>query len=302
MKKMLLILLLSISNYFVQSQNVTLNIRTLIQGFYRGSGTMVAAIDSINYPTICDTMTVNFLDTTAPSYPILYSATSTISTMGYGTFVFPDAVLGGTFFIQLYHRNALIVFSKHPVSFDNSIMTYDFTTIPFQLCADAMDSGDGFALIYSGDLNHDGNVDGNDFNFVDNAIALNLTGYLAEDINGDHVVDSTDLDIMNIANEANVFSLYPNGCLSTDLLLIDKQETISIYPNPTAGVLNISQHNIIKRGDLKVFNTLGEKIYSEIITPQASNQFQFTLHAPAGVYFVRLNSDDRQWTGKVIIE
>jgi hypothetical protein len=301
MKKMLLIILLSFSNYFVQSQNVTLNIRALIQGFYRGSGTMIAAIDSINYPNVCDTMTVNLLDTTGPSYTILYSVTSTISTSGYGSFVFPDAVLGETFFIQLSHRNALTVFSKYPVTFDNTNMSYDFTVIPFQLCAEALNSGDGFALLFSGDLNHDGMIDGNDMNYVDNAQAVNLTGYVAEDLNGDQLVNISDMAILDVSATFGVFSLYPNSCLTSSLTGTIKHESLTISPNPTNGVVNISLDNV-KSGNINVFNMLGEEIYSEAVTPQSTNHLQLDLHAPPGIYFIRLNSVNRQLVGKVIIE
>jgi hypothetical protein len=299
MKKMLLVILLSFSNYFVQGQNVTLNIRALIQGFYRGSGAMIAAIDSINYPNVCDTMTVNLLDTTGPSYAIIYSVTSTISTSGYGSFVFPDSVLGGTYVIQLNHRNALSVYSLFPVNFMNASMFYDFTVIPLQLCTDAANSGDGFALLYSGDLNHDGGIDGNDINYVDNAQAANVTGYVIEDLNGDHIVDSADLNIFLISS--GVFSLYPYGCLTSSITETSKHEALTIYPNPTTGVVNISFDNIAS-GEVNVFNILGEKIYSETITPHSTSHLQLTLHAPAGVYFVRLNSDNKQSVGKVIIE
>ncbi len=289
------------STGIVLSQNATLNIRAMIQGFYRGSGTMVATIDSLNYPDICDTMTVKLLDTTSTAYHVLFSATSTISTNGYGSFVFPDSVLGGTCFIQLVHRNALTVFSKHSVTFNDTIIVYDFTVLPFQFCVSGVSSSDGFAMMCSGDMNQDGNIAMDDFAIWDVANANFAYGYVVSDLNGDGDVGLDDFTLWSDNNSNFVSSGYPNSCNVTSILETINQETFNIYPNPTNGVVNISLENIKSR-EVDIFNVLGEKIYSEEITPQSSNELQLTLHNPPGIYFVKIDDGDKLWIAKLILE
>ena len=48
---------------------------------------------------------------------------------------------------------------------------------------------------YSGDVNRDGIIDGNDMSSIDNDASQFLTGYEATDLNGDSFVDATDLGI-----------------------------------------------------------------------------------------------------------
>lgn len=300
MKKSTLIFFFILATTVSQSQNATLNIRAFIQGFYRGSGTMIATIDSVNYPAICDTMKVNLIDTSSTTYHVSFSSTSTISTTGYSSFVFPDSVIGGTYIIQLAHRNALTVFSKHSVTFNDTVMSYDFTVLPFQFCESGINSGDGYAMMCSGDINQDGYIDMSDFAIWDSANANFASGYLVSDLNGNWDVGLEDFAIWDNNNSNLAFSGYPNSCTVTNIFETINRETLSIFPNPTNGVVNISRGNLMS-GEVNVFNVLGEKIYSEKIASQA-NPFQLTLHAPAGVYFVKIDTTGKQLLGKVIIE
>jgi len=285
----------------MQSQNVTLNIRVLIQGYYAwwiGPGTMVAVIDPSGHPNLCDTLTVKLVDTSSTTYHVAFSSISTISTTGYGSFIFPDSVLGGTYVIQLVHRNALTVLSSHAVTFIDTVMFYDFTVLPFQFCESGISSS-GYAMMCSGDLNQDGIIDSVDFNMWSVANIAFESGYVVEDVSGDNNVDVIDGSI--IQNNMGAHSSYPNSCIAMDIVKPTKQNDLTIYPNPTGGLINISLDNI-RCGNVDVFNVMGEKIYSEIIGPQPSDELQLILHAMPGIYFVKLNSVEKQWTGKIIVE
>lgn len=74
----------------------------------------------------------------------------------------------------------------------------------------------------------------------------------------------------------------------------------SISPNPSRGLIHI-QHQAQLRGDILVFNLMGEKVM--ILEPDASGLTQLSLeHLPSGLYFFFLFQADsrRSFIGKVV--
>jgi hypothetical protein len=99
--------------------NVTLNLKLFIQGYYRGNSTMIAAVDPVNYPTLCDTIYVELHQDVSP-YNLVYSLKGTINTNGNGTFIFPNTFYSNHYYLTIRHRNALETWSKNTVWFNNS--------------------------------------------------------------------------------------------------------------------------------------------------------------------------------------
>lgn len=75
----------------------------------------------------------------------------------------------------------------------------------------------------------------------------------------------------------------------------NQPNTISIYPNPTNGIINISS---LKNMDLKItfYNSLGEQIQPIII---GDNQYQINKQ---GIYFISIQSNTLSITEKLIIQ
>lgn len=75
----------------------------------------------------------------------------------------------------------------------------------------------------------------------------------------------------------------------------NQPNTISIYPNPTNGIINISS---LKNMDLKItfYNSLGEQIQPIII---GDNQYQINKQ---GIYFISIQSNTLSITEKIIIQ
>jgi PKD repeat protein len=106
-----------------------LNLRTFIEGFKNGAGTMRAVLfdngQSAN-PMACDSITVSLRNTTSP-YAIAYSENVELSTTGYVTVNFPPAALGNSYYIVVELRNGLETWSKLPVTMGANT-SFDFTT------------------------------------------------------------------------------------------------------------------------------------------------------------------------------
>jgi len=101
-----------------------LNLKVFIEGYYT-NGAMTAVVDPINYPNLCDTITVELHDTTSP-YNVVETATSTIDINGNGVFTFSPAISGNSYYIVVKTRNGVETWSKLPVTF-GAVTNFDFT-------------------------------------------------------------------------------------------------------------------------------------------------------------------------------
>jgi hypothetical protein len=72
--------------------------------------------------------------------------------------------------------------------------------------------------------------------------------------------------------------------------------SISIYPNPSSGSFKITGMQYAN-SKLEIFNTVGAKIYSGILSEE-----NIELNAPAGIYFVRVSDEEKVFTHKLVIE
>ena len=80
---------------------------------------------------------------------------------------------------------------------------------------------------------------------------------------------------------------------------IVSSNTVNIFPNPSQGFFTIQSETSIGKGEIKVFNTLGEIIYQNNLS---SNTTEFDLsNQPNGVYFVKINSNENSITKRIII-
>lgn len=106
---------------------ITLKVKLFIEGFYLNNGTMIAVVDPINHPTLCDTITVELHNESSP-YGLVHSVINTIDVNGNGQFVFPGDVLSHSYYIVIRHRNCIETWSKFPVLFNGSVVNFDFTS------------------------------------------------------------------------------------------------------------------------------------------------------------------------------
>lgn len=105
----------------------------------------------------------------------------------------------GNYYLVTRHRNAIETWSANPVTLTQGYGGgYDFTS------SDAQAYGNNMVLktlrwcLYSGDVDQDGQIDGNDTQITDNDAANFVLGqYLVTDINGDNLVDGSDMLIVD---------------------------------------------------------------------------------------------------------
>jgi len=90
------------------------------------------------------------------------------------------------------------------------------------------------------------------------------------------------------------------GTSSINFATLDREDVldatkVSIYPNPTSDHLNIKTNAVIT--SIEMFDLLGKSVL------QSSGAEQIKVnHLPAGVYMLRINTEQGKLTKKVIIE
>ncbi|MBS1493010.1 MAG: proprotein convertase P-domain-containing protein [Bacteroidetes bacterium] len=128
-------------------------------------------------------------------YDALDSAIGYENQFGYATTFFANA-LNGSYYIEIRHRNSLAVWTKLAQSFtQGGTTTYNILSGPSSVYGNDLISINGRWCMYSGDINQDGAINGNDFTLFNQQFGQN--GYLASDLNGDGTVNGNDFTIFN---------------------------------------------------------------------------------------------------------
>jgi hypothetical protein len=101
-----------------------LQLTLFIGGFYSGNRMLFSPVDYDGSP-VTDSVTVE-LASPYSCYRTLHRVTGAINTNGTGSFQFNN-VQGQSFYIVIKHRSSLVTWSKNPVLFNSSIVSYDFS-------------------------------------------------------------------------------------------------------------------------------------------------------------------------------
>ena len=118
------------SGSFTISPSVTLNLRMFIQGLYMGGGLMNNVLylaNMSNNPNASDSIIVELHNPTDP-YALVASVKTLLLNNGNASLSFPSSVFSHSYFIVVRHRNAIETWSKSPVPFNTSLVSFDFTT------------------------------------------------------------------------------------------------------------------------------------------------------------------------------
>ena len=169
------------------------SLKAILEGFYNGIS------------MIPDTAEVEIRSADFP-YNIIESRKSLLNSSGTGNYYFlnlKDKDTLNVYFV-FKHRNHITTWShSDPENFNECIKTYDFSDSLSKAFGNNMKTNGSVYMIYGGDINQDGLIDGLDLVYADNDAANFSTGYLATDVNGDEIVDAADIVIVD--NNAAMF-------------------------------------------------------------------------------------------------
>lgn len=150
-----------------------------------------------------DTVTIHLRNSSSP-YNRLDSALAILDSVNFKTNVLFRNAQSGNYYIEIFHRNSMSVWSSQPVSYSTlEKMNYDFTSSMSQAYGGLLTSVNSKWCAYSGDVNTDCVIDMYDVGSVFNDMSSFNTSYNVSDLNGDEVIDLYDLSI--VMNNCNKF-------------------------------------------------------------------------------------------------
>ena len=142
--------------------------------------------------TIADKITVE-LHSSSNYSTILYSTGAiSLNTNGTATATIPGTY-SGSYYMTIKNRNHIETVSAALIAFSTPTINYSFDTPSKAYGANMGQMTDGRWVLYAGDANQDGIIDGSDLSNIENLANNASSGYLPEDINGDGLVDGSDL-------------------------------------------------------------------------------------------------------------
>jgi predicted deacylase len=189
----------------------TVNLSVLLQGLYTGLSTMHPAMNESGPhwdPTIADKLTIELHDGSNYSTIVYTASNVSLYTNGTASFTTPSTY-NGNYYVTIRNRNHILTTTALPVSFSSSVINYDFDALAKAYGDNLALLIDGRYVIYAGDENQDGNVDGYDLAEIGNMVDAFASGYIKEDINGDGTMDGYDLAISGNNTDGFVGSITP---------------------------------------------------------------------------------------------
>ncbi len=192
------------------STSITVNLKAFLQGYYTGSQTMQPVLNNQtvlnSLPNETDTITVELHDPT--TYALVNSKNAVLLTDGTVSVAFSQTP--GTYYIAIKHRNSIQTWSANPVSCPTQT-TYDFTIASSKAMGDNQaEVEQGVWAFFTGDLNQDDFIDGNDFPAFDTDSFNGVNSvYVATDMNGDGFVDGNDFPVFDNNSFNGVSSIHP---------------------------------------------------------------------------------------------
>ena len=180
------------SPFLVVPVSITINLHLLIEGFYRGTGTMAGVIS----PSVCDTIILELHASTSP-YGKIETVISTINTSGSGSFIFSNSLFNNSYYLVVKHRNSIETWSSNAVTLNNAIISYDFANaISKAYGNNQYDLQDGKFAIYNGDLDQNGIINMADLTNIGEYATYFTTGYHVNDITGDNMTELSDYSVI----------------------------------------------------------------------------------------------------------
>ena len=266
---------------------------------------MVNVTNSIGCSTISDTAIVTVL----PAPP------ATINALGATTFcngdsVFITANIGSGLTYQWKKDGILIPGATSSTLFANESGAYTVTTTNLNSCSTTSLPINVTVMLPPLDLGPDSTICETHQITLDAGAGMDSYLWSTGDTTQTIIVDSTGI---GIGNKNFSVIVTQQGCVNSDTIKVTVMDCsgisenikllgINIYPNPSQGKINIDIPEGLDGLEITVFNSIGQKILSELITTKSKIIKTIDLsELPKGVYYIGLKSKEKQKFVKVIL-
>jgi hypothetical protein len=144
------------------------------------------------------------------------------------------------------------------------------------------------------------NEGNNNFSLVDILETVYIPSTALGDIDNDDDLDAIITGISTVSGSNFKSRVYKNMLTTTSIEVTTKEvhENILLYPNPSAGIINIQADNILTLS-IKIYNTIGQLVFSE---DNLNPNSQIKLNQPSGMYMVIVKTNNSTSTSRLIIK
>lgn len=168
-------------------------LKFLVQGYYNGNGTMRSVKNNQDQVSPLDEVETVSATLWAGTNAV-ETAEATLKTDGMAVFQFEN---DGDFHISVKGKNSLAVFIPVVLEVGATPISYDFTIAAEQAYgANQVEVETNVFALRSGSVNNGNTIDQADEDLITAAIENSLYGVQVCDLNGDGVVDNSDLDFL----------------------------------------------------------------------------------------------------------
>ena len=165
-----------------------LNITVIPEGY------LFAASINTTRSNIKDKSSIFLRSTTAP-FSIVDIDTVEIDSITLSGVCFFNNATPGSYYVVVQHRNSMETWSSNPVSISENLTSYDFTSSSSKAYGNNMVLKFEKWCTFSGDVNQNSIIDIGDVVEIYNDVSGFAQGYVVSDLNGDYLVDLSDLVI-----------------------------------------------------------------------------------------------------------
>ena len=272
------------------AQSTQLSVRAFSEGFFRhSSGDMMAVLDPVNSPLVCDSGIIGLIDTV--TLQTVFCSYTIIMTDGYGTCLIPSSYNGQKYLVSVKFKNTFHLLSAQTIEINGLPISVDLTMQQNACCN--FNTTNGIAKIYSGDVNYDGVIDGSDYLIMDADFQNNTTGYSLSDLNGDQIVDTLDFILLNNNLFASRYDDYSGNCIPL-INSLNENEIFSmeVYPNPCFDYFTVKLDKTFGKISLSVYDVLGKICINAIFENESVLRINSNkIHR--GIYKTMINADNR---------
>jgi len=188
-----------------------LNLKVYLEGYYISGGQMRSALVNSGVSSnisISDTIKIQLRSHSSPNTVVL-STDILLSTNGNASLSIPENLLGGNYYLAVYHRNSLETWSTNPILLTMNT-SYDFTLSNSQSFGNVSKQVEpGVWALYSGDQNQDGVINPLDLSAVASEASIFTFGYIKTDLTGDGAIDGFDLGLADNNSSSAIVSIHP---------------------------------------------------------------------------------------------
>jgi hypothetical protein len=107
----------------------------------------------------------------------------------------------------------------------------------------------------------------------------------------------------NATDQVEDFTTPPAGpnCTTLSVGSILSKEILTIYPNPTSGIITLNMESLVSSNlTVQVYDLNGRMVYNEALSGFSGEKSLNLSHLMSGVYLVKVNTDTSQYSVKLM--